>query len=95
VEIPQELGPFVVLAKLLNRLENYRVVLIPLAIKKEIGCSGKGCTEVLKVASPDDEYIEVALEKPEGKSIEREYECPKKHITKVYWHPHQFLAGVV
>lgn len=93
--LPQESGPFVVLTKLLNRLENYQVVMIPLAIKKEIGCSGKGCTEILKVASPDDEHIELALEKPEGKSIEREYECAKKHVTKVYWHPHKFFVGAV
>jgi hypothetical protein len=54
---------------------------------KDIGCSGKGCTEILKVASPDDEYIDIALEKPEGKSIEHEYQCAKQHTTKVYWHP--------
>jgi hypothetical protein len=86
--LTQELLQLLVAAKDLNRLENYRVVLIPLATQKEIGCSGKGCTEILKVASPDDEYIEIALEQPEGKSIEHEYQCVKQHTTKIYWfHP--------
>jgi hypothetical protein len=93
--LPEELGPFVLLAKLLNRLENYQVVLVPLATKKEIGCSGEHCTEILKIASPDDIYVNVALERPkEGECIEREYECSKKHITKIYWYPTSFHIAV-
>jgi len=54
--------------------------------KKEIGCGGKSCTEILKVASPDTKHTSVTLEKPEGISIEREYECTRGHITKVFWY---------
>jgi hypothetical protein len=57
-----------------------------MAVTKEIGCSGQYCTEILKVASPDDNYTEVALQKPaEREFIEREYKCKEGHITKVYW----------
>jgi hypothetical protein len=83
------------LAKLLNQLENYQVALIPLATKKEIGCSGQYCTEILKVASPDDEHTEIALEKPKEPSIEREYKCSKGHITKVYWYHVPLVMGAV
>jgi len=83
-----------ILAKLLNGLENYQVVLIPLATKKEIGCSAKGCVEILQVASPDDTYTEIALEKPDGKSIEREYTCPQGHTTKVYWYYRTEFIGL-
>ena len=83
------LAILVVFAKLLNGLENYQVSLIPLATKKEIGCSGQYCAEVLTVASPDDEYTEIALEVPtsKGRYIEREYKCKAMgHVTKVYWY---------
>jgi len=69
--------------------EDYRLYLIVerLVAKKEIGCSGQYCTEILTVASPDDRHTEVALEKSgEGDCIEREYKCYKGHITKVYWY---------
>lgn len=94
MNLPKELGSFVVLAKLLNGLENYQVVLIPLATKKEIGCSAKGCVEILQVASPDDTYTEIALEKPDGKSMEREYTCPQGHTTKVYWYYRTEFIGL-
>jgi hypothetical protein len=85
---------------MLNRHENYKVLLIPLASEKKIGCSGQYCTEILKVASPDDEHTEVSLEKPKeenciGSVIEREYKCSRKHITKVYWYqPKPFIGAV-
>lgn len=68
--------------------EDCRLYLIveSLATKKEIGCSGQYCTEILKVASPDDEHTEISLEKPKDPSIEREYKCSSEHITKVYWY---------
>jgi hypothetical protein len=68
---------------------NYRLYLIVerLAEKKEIGCSGQYCTEILTVAPPDDRYVNVALDKPEGDCKEREYKCGQGHITKVYWYP--------
>jgi len=93
--LPRELAPFALFAKLLNGLENYRVMLIPLATKKEIGCSGQYCTNILKVASPDDEHTEIALEKPKEPSIEREYKCPEGHITKVYWYHMPIAIGAV
>jgi hypothetical protein len=67
---------------------NARVVLITLVTIREISCSEPYCTEILQVPSPDDEYIEIALQKPSrGKSIERDYMCSKKHVNKVYWRP--------
>jgi hypothetical protein len=67
------------------------VVLIPL-VAKEIGCSGEYCTEILRVASPDDEHTSVVVERrPNEDVIEREYKCPKGHVTKVYWHQSTFV----
>jgi len=86
MRLPDELQQLVLVAKLLNRMENYRVVLIPLASKKEIGCGGQYCTEILKIASPDDQHTEISLTKVNEKAIEREYKCSKGHITKLYWY---------
>ena len=74
---------------------NYRLYLIveSLATKKEIGCSGQYCTEILKIASPDDEHTEISLEKPKEPSIEREYKCSQGHITKVYWYRFRMTFG--
>jgi hypothetical protein len=94
-DLPQQLARLAILTKMLNRVENYKVMLIPLASKKEIGCSGQYCTEILKVASPDDEHTDIALEKPKYPSIEREYKCSKNHITKVYWYHEPFVSAVV
>ncbi len=95
IEVSGDLAAVLVTSKLLNGLHNYKVVLVPLAVTKQIGCSGSRCTEILKVASPNDTYINVALEKPkEGEYKEREYECGKKHITKVYWYPPSFHVAI-
>jgi hypothetical protein len=83
--IPKEIGVLAYVAKLLSRLDEYEVVLIPLAVEKKIGCSGQNCTEVLTIASPDDKYTFFTLEKPAGESIPREYKCGNEHITKGYW----------
>lgn len=87
----------------LNLVESYlnancRLYLVVrgLATKKEIGCSGQYCTEILKVASPDDRNTEIALQKPsEGDYIEREYKCSTGHITKVYWYHEPLVIGTV
>jgi hypothetical protein len=95
IEFSGDLATLIIASKLLNGLHNYKVVLVPLATKKEIGCSAQYCTEILTVASPDDHYIYVALEKPkEGEYMEREYKCSKNHITKVYWYPPSFHVAV-
>jgi hypothetical protein len=76
---------------------NYRLYLIVegLPEKKEIGCSGQYCTEILTVAPPDDTYINISLDKPkEGDFKEREYKCSKGHVTKVYWYPTRHYAVV-
>lgn len=86
IRLPNELAKLAVVAKLLNGLESYRVVLIPLPTKRQIGCNGQYCTEILTLMSPDDEHTEIAREKPKEPSIEREYKCSKGHITKVYWY---------
>jgi hypothetical protein len=79
----------------LNKDHRLYLIVESLATKKEIGCSGQYCTEILKVASPDDKHTDLALEKPEESSIEREYKCSKGHITKVYWYHRPLVMGVV
>jgi hypothetical protein len=86
IRLSGELGKLAVAAKLLGGLENYRVVLIPLPTKKEVGCTGQYCTEILTLMSPDDEHTEISLTKPKEPSIEREYKCNRGHLVKVYWY---------
>lgn len=95
VEVPAE--AFLALAEsFLNANCRLYLIVKELATKKEIGCSGQYCTEILVVASPDDRHTEIALEKSgEGDCIEREYKCSKDHVTKVYWYyrpPRVFTA---
>lgn len=63
------------------------VILVSLGTVKEIGCSEKGCTEILRVASPDDEHVEVSLQPIDGLTIKREYKSPQNHVTTIYWRP--------
>lgn len=87
-EFSGDLAALLIASKLLNGVDNYEVLLVPLATKKEIGCSAQYCTEILTIASPDDTYINIALDKPkEGDFKEREYKCKSEHVTKVYWYP--------
>jgi hypothetical protein len=94
VEVPKEAFLGLVEAFLNKDCKLYLIV-EPLATKKEIGCSGQYCTEILKLASPDDEHTEISLEKPKEPSIEREYKCPSGHITKVYWYHYRVAIGAV
>jgi hypothetical protein len=83
--LPKEIGILAYVAKLLSRLDEYDVVLVPLATEKTIGCSAQGCTEKLSIASPDDKYTVFTLEKPKTESVPREYNCKNNHVTKGYW----------
>jgi hypothetical protein len=53
----------------------------------KIGCSKDGCTQILEVASPDDEHVEISLQPIDGKTIRRVYKCSNDHDTVVYWRP--------
>jgi hypothetical protein len=83
--LPKEIGMLACAAKLLSRLDEYAVVLVPLATEKKIGCSTQGCPKILTIASPDDKHTFFTVEKPDGESVPKEYECENKHITKGYW----------
>jgi len=54
---------------------------------KEIGCSEQYCTEILKIAPPDDKHVEISLQPIDDRTIKRDYMCPKKHVTTIYWRP--------
>ena len=84
IEVPKQ--AFLGLVEGFLNETGYKLYLVveELAATKEIGC----CTEILKIASPDDVYVQVKLENPKQVDcVEREYKCGKQHITRVYWCP--------
>jgi hypothetical protein len=90
VKVPRQAFLGLVRGFLSGRYRLYLTVK-PMAVAKEIGCSTPRCTEILKIAPPDDAHTTVSLTPPKtgdyvGDIIEREYECGRGHITKVYWY---------
>jgi hypothetical protein len=83
-----------IFTQMLNQLETYGAQLVPLVTRKEIGCSTTRCNESIIITSPDDENTYFTLAKPEGDSIEKEYECKQKHVTKGYWSSPNYTPNV-